>query len=124
MQKKLHTDSEAHEPSCPPDTSHANKASLTPAIVVVTHPHANKMHPNWLDGCFIYVARVQLLLRIEPRDHCLVKFQEAKDEQWRRAMQYVSMVSELNYMAQVVIMLYEDPTKDPFSEARCAKTFF
>ncbi|XP_065338404.1 inositol hexakisphosphate and diphosphoinositol-pentakisphosphate kinase 2 isoform X3 [Cloeon dipterum] len=43
---------------------------------------------------------------------------ETKDEQWRRAMQYVSMVSELNYMAQVVIMLYEDPTKDPFSEAR------
>jgi inositol-hexakisphosphate/diphosphoinositol-pentakisphosphate 1-kinase len=33
-------------------------------------------------------------------------------------MQYVSMVSELNYMAQVVIMLYEDPTKDPYSEAR------
>ncbi|KAK9875366.1 hypothetical protein WA026_007763 [Henosepilachna vigintioctopunctata] len=41
-----------------------------------------------------------------------------KDEQWRRAMEYVSMVSELNYMSQVVIMLYEDPTKDPFSDER------
>lgn len=41
-----------------------------------------------------------------------------KDEQWRRAMEYISMVSELNYMSQVVIMLYEDPTKDPFSEER------
>jgi len=50
-----------------------------------------------------------------------VLLQENKDEQWRRAMQYVSMVSELNYMAQVVIMLYEDPTKDPFSEARSEK---
>ncbi|XP_055711859.1 inositol hexakisphosphate and diphosphoinositol-pentakisphosphate kinase isoform X16 [Phlebotomus papatasi] len=40
------------------------------------------------------------------------------DEQWRRAMEYVSMVSELNYMSQIVIMLYEDPTKDPCSEER------
>ncbi|XP_077300771.1 inositol hexakisphosphate and diphosphoinositol-pentakisphosphate kinase isoform X1 [Arctopsyche grandis] len=40
------------------------------------------------------------------------------DEQWRRAMEYVSMVSELNYMSQIVVMLYEDPTKDPFSEER------
>lgn len=28
------------------------------------------------------------------------------------------MVSELNYMSQVVIMLYEDPTKDPSSDER------
>ena len=34
------------------------------------------------------------------------------DEQWCRAMEYVSLVSELNYMTQIVIMLYEDPTKD------------
>uniref|UniRef100_A0A182JDE5 Inositol hexakisphosphate and diphosphoinositol-pentakisphosphate kinase n=1 Tax=Anopheles atroparvus TaxID=41427 RepID=A0A182JDE5_ANOAO len=40
------------------------------------------------------------------------------DEQWRRAMEYVSMVSELNYMSQIVIMLYEDPMKDPTSEER------
>ncbi|XP_022819805.1 inositol hexakisphosphate and diphosphoinositol-pentakisphosphate kinase 2 isoform X3 [Spodoptera litura] len=41
-----------------------------------------------------------------------------KDEQWRRAMEYVSTVSELNYMSQIVVMLYEDPTKDPYSEER------
>ncbi|BES94642.1 Acid_phosphat_A [Nesidiocoris tenuis] len=41
-----------------------------------------------------------------------------KDEQWRRAMEYVSMVAEINYMSQVVILLYEDPTKDPSSEER------
>lgn len=40
------------------------------------------------------------------------------DEQWRRAMEYVSQISELNYMSQVVIMLYEDPNKDPSSEQR------
>ena len=33
-------------------------------------------------------------------------------------MEYVSMVSELNYMSQIVVMLYEDPTKDPISEER------
>ena len=41
-----------------------------------------------------------------------------EDEQWCRAMEYVSLVSELNYMTQIVIMLYEDPTKDSNSEER------
>lgn len=45
-------------------------------------------------------------------------FQQNKDEQWQRAMEYVSLVSELNYMTQVVIMLYEDPTKDATSDER------
>lgn len=40
------------------------------------------------------------------------------DYQWRRAMDYVSMVSELNYMSQIVVMLYEDPTKDQMAEER------
>lgn len=43
---------------------------------------------------------------------------EPKDEQWKRAMDYVSAVSELNYLSQIVIMLYEDPTKDPTSDNR------
>ena len=38
--------------------------------------------------------------------------------QWKRAMEYVSLVSELNYMTQVVIMLYEEPTKDISSDER------
>jgi len=42
----------------------------------------------------------------------------SKDEQWHRAMDYVGAVSELNYLSQIVIMLYEDPTKDPTSESR------
>lgn len=37
--------------------------------------------------------------------------QPAVDDQWARAMQYVNDVSELNYMTQIVIMVYEDPNK-------------
>lgn len=37
--------------------------------------------------------------------------QEEKDLQWKRAMDYISAVSELNYMTQIVIMLYEDNNK-------------
>ena len=33
-------------------------------------------------------------------------------------MEYVSLVSELNYMTQIVVMLYEDPTKEGNSEER------
>ena len=33
-------------------------------------------------------------------------------------MEYVSLVSELNYMTQIVVMLYEDPTKEDNSEER------
>lgn len=38
-------------------------------------------------------------------------FQEQKDRQWKQAMDYLSAVSELNYMTQIVIMLYEDNDK-------------
>ncbi|KAK2149564.1 hypothetical protein LSH36_446g00009 [Paralvinella palmiformis] len=41
-----------------------------------------------------------------------------KDQQWARAMEYVNGVPELNYMTQIVIMMYEDPTKDPASDER------
>jgi inositol hexakisphosphate/diphosphoinositol-pentakisphosphate kinase len=34
-----------------------------------------------------------------------------KDQQWKQAMDYLSAVSELNYMTQIVIMLYEDNNK-------------
>lgn len=37
--------------------------------------------------------------------------QEENDQQWKRAMDYLSAVSELNYMTQIVIMLYEDNNK-------------
>lgn len=40
-----------------------------------------------------------------------VLLQESTDWQWRQAMDYLSAVSELNYMTQIVIMLYEDNDK-------------
>ncbi|XP_077923095.1 inositol hexakisphosphate and diphosphoinositol-pentakisphosphate kinase 2 isoform X8 [Halichoerus grypus] len=47
-----------------------------------------------------------------------MKEMESKDEQWKRAMDYLNVVNELNYMTQIVIMLYEDPNKDLSSEER------
>merc|ERR1712157_366681 len=37
---------------------------------------------------------------------------------WQRALEYISMVPELNYLTQIVIMLYEDPNVDINSENR------
>lgn len=42
---------------------------------------------------------------------CVCVYQENKDQQWKRAMDYLSAISELNYMTQIVIMLYEDNNK-------------
>lgn len=36
---------------------------------------------------------------------------QEKDQQWKQAMDYLSAVTELNYMTQIVIMLYEDNNK-------------
>lgn len=52
-------------------------------------------------------------------------FLQLDDEQWQRAMEYVNGVSELNYMTQIVIMLYEDPTKASlFTNAKCIVSVF
>ena len=40
-----------------------------------------------------------------------ILLQENKDEQWHRAMEYISATGELNYMTQIVIMMFEDPNK-------------
>ncbi|CAK9296273.1 unnamed protein product [Gordionus sp. m RMFG-2023] len=40
------------------------------------------------------------------------------DLQWQRSLEYISAISELNYITQIVIMLYEDPTKNVCSEDR------
>lgn len=70
-------------------------------------------------------VRTRLYFTSESHIHSLLTvlrfgglFDEANDEQWRRAMEYVSAVSELNYMTQIVIMLYEDPSKDQGSPER------
>nr|XP_058915330.1 inositol hexakisphosphate and diphosphoinositol-pentakisphosphate kinase 1 isoform X11 [Kogia breviceps] len=58
------------------------------------------------------------LLRLSKALADVVIPQETKDAQWQRALAYLSAISELNYMTQIVIMLYEDNTRDPLSEER------
>ncbi|XP_067003920.1 inositol hexakisphosphate and diphosphoinositol-pentakisphosphate kinase 2 isoform X3 [Anabrus simplex] len=87
----------------------------------------NRLNPRYSHGVSSpgRHVRTRLYFTSESHVHSLITMLRfgglldvVKDEQWRRAMEYVSMVSELNYMSQIVVMLYEDPTKDPCSEER------
>ncbi|KAJ8396739.1 hypothetical protein AAFF_G00015770 [Aldrovandia affinis] len=87
----------------------------------------NKLHPLYSRGVMSpgRHMRTRLYFTSESHVHSLLSIfryggllNEGKDEQWKRAMDYLSAVSELNYMTQIVIMLYEDNNKDPSSEER------
>ncbi|KAM3874341.1 inositol hexakisphosphate and diphosphoinositol-pentakisphosphate kinase 2 [Diretmus argenteus] len=87
----------------------------------------NKLHPLYSRGVMSPErhVRTRLYFTSESHVHSLLSIlrygafcDETKDEQWKRAMDYLRIVSELNYMTQIVIMLYEDPNKDPSSEER------
>ncbi|XP_076140526.1 inositol hexakisphosphate and diphosphoinositol-pentakisphosphate kinase 2 isoform X17 [Alosa pseudoharengus] len=87
----------------------------------------NKLHPVYSRGVMSPErhVRTRLYFTSESHVHSLLSIlrygalcDEAKDDQWKRAMEYLKVVSELNYMTQIVIMLYEDPNKDPSSEER------
>ena len=45
-------------------------------------------------------------------------WQDIPDNQWQRAVSFLGEVPELNYMTQIVLLLYEDPKADPLSENR------
>ncbi|KAK2867221.1 hypothetical protein Q8A67_025338 [Cirrhinus molitorella] len=87
----------------------------------------NKLHPLYSRGVMSpgRHVRTRLYFTSESHVHSLLNIfryggllDEQKDEQWRQAMDYLSAVTELNYMTQIVIMLYEDNNKDPSSEER------
>ncbi|XP_041965816.1 inositol hexakisphosphate and diphosphoinositol-pentakisphosphate kinase 1 isoform X3 [Alosa sapidissima] len=90
----------------------------------------NKLHPLWFRYSRGVMSpgrhvRTRLYFTSESHVHSLLNvfrygglLSEEKDEQWRQAMDYLGAVSELNYMTQIVIMLYEDNNKDPSSEER------
>ncbi|XP_077561997.1 inositol hexakisphosphate and diphosphoinositol-pentakisphosphate kinase isoform X4 [Haemaphysalis longicornis] len=87
----------------------------------------NRLNPQYSHGVSSpgRHVRTRLYFTSESHIHSLLTvlrygglLDETKDEQWRRAMEYVNAVTELNYMTQIVIMLYEDPTKDQQSEER------
>ncbi|XP_061103172.1 inositol hexakisphosphate and diphosphoinositol-pentakisphosphate kinase 2-like isoform X4 [Conger conger] len=87
----------------------------------------NKLHPLYSRGVMSpgRHVRTRLYFTSESHVHSLLStfrygglLDEEKDQQWKRAMDYLSAVTELNYMTQIVIMLYEDNNKDPTSEER------
>ncbi|XP_075884994.1 inositol hexakisphosphate and diphosphoinositol-pentakisphosphate kinase 1 isoform X2 [Nelusetta ayraudi] len=87
----------------------------------------NKLHPLYSRGVMSpgRHVRTRLYFTSESHVHSLLNvfrygglLDEATDWQWRQAMDYLSAVSELNYMTQIVIMLYEDNDKEPTSEER------
>ncbi|XP_016048200.2 inositol hexakisphosphate and diphosphoinositol-pentakisphosphate kinase 1 isoform X15 [Erinaceus europaeus] len=87
----------------------------------------NKLHPLYSRGVLSpgRHVRTRLYFTSESHVHSLLSvfrygglLDETKDAQWQRALAYLSAISELNYMTQIVIMLYEDNTRDPFSEER------
>ncbi|XP_035824670.1 inositol hexakisphosphate and diphosphoinositol-pentakisphosphate kinase 2 [Aplysia californica] len=43
---------------------------------------------------------------------------EEKDDQWKRSMDFIGACAELNYMSQIVLMMFEDPAKDEDSDER------
>ncbi|XP_055618187.1 inositol hexakisphosphate and diphosphoinositol-pentakisphosphate kinase isoform X4 [Toxorhynchites rutilus septentrionalis] len=103
------------------------RADLQRNIEEVGDESVNRLNPRYSHGVSSpgRHVRTRLYFTSESHVHSLLTvlrygglLNVLTDEQWRRAMEYVSMVSELNYMSQIVIMLYEDPTKDPCSEER------
>ncbi|KAG7473922.1 hypothetical protein MATL_G00100860 [Megalops atlanticus] len=87
----------------------------------------NKLHPLYSRGVMSpgRHVRTRLYFTSESHVHSLLSIfryggllDAEKDQQWKCAMDYLSAVSELNYMTQIVIMLYEDNNKDPSSEER------
>ncbi|KAM4744563.1 inositol hexakisphosphate and diphosphoinositol-pentakisphosphate kinase 2 isoform 2-T2 [Anableps anableps] len=87
----------------------------------------NKLHPLYSRGVMSpgRHVRTRLYFTSESHVHSLLSIfryggllDEEKDQQWKRAMDYLSAVSELNYMTQIVIMLYEDNNRDISSEER------
>ncbi|XP_078539418.1 inositol hexakisphosphate and diphosphoinositol-pentakisphosphate kinase 1 isoform X5 [Lissotriton helveticus] len=87
----------------------------------------NKLHPLYSRGVLSpgRHVRTRLYFTSESHVHSLLSIfryggllDESNDQQWKRAMDYLGAVSELNYMTQIVIMLYEDNNKDPSSDER------
>ncbi|XP_036874770.1 inositol hexakisphosphate and diphosphoinositol-pentakisphosphate kinase 1 isoform X16 [Manis javanica] len=87
----------------------------------------NKLHPLYSRGVLSpgRHVRTRLYFTSESHVHSLLSvfrygglLDETQDKQWQRALAYLSAISELNYMTQIVIMLYEDNTRDTLSEER------
>ncbi|XP_020814075.1 inositol hexakisphosphate and diphosphoinositol-pentakisphosphate kinase-like [Drosophila serrata] len=103
------------------------KTDLQRNIDEVEDEFMNRLNPHYSHGVASPQRHVRTRLYFTSESHIhslltILRYGEllnvVTDQQWRRAMEYISTVAELNYMSQIVIMLYEDPTKDPTSEER------
>ncbi|CAG0891852.1 unnamed protein product [Cyprideis torosa] len=90
----------------------------------------NRLHPHYSRGVSSpgRLVRTRLYFTSESHIHSLMSvlrygglLDAVTDEQWGRATEYVSAVSELSYLSQIIIMLYEDPAKDIMSDQRYVK---
>ncbi|CAF1431272.1 unnamed protein product [Rotaria magnacalcarata] len=95
---------------------------------VLTHDeHVNKLDPSYSKGIQSpgRHVRTRLYFTSESHVHSLLTIiryggllDALVDEQWKRSMDYLDTVSELNYLTQIVIMLYEDSSEEENSEKR------
>ncbi|KAH8292302.1 hypothetical protein KR054_008220 [Drosophila jambulina] len=103
------------------------KIDLQRNIDEVEDEFMNRLNPHYSHGVASPQRHVRTRLYFTSESHIhslltILRYGELlnviTDQQWHRAMEHISTVAELNYMSQIVIMLYEDPTKDPTSEER------
>lgn len=89
------------------------KSDLQRNIEEVGNESVNRLNPRYSHGVSSpgRHVRTRLYFTSESHVHSLLTVLRfgglldiLNDEQWSRAMQYISMVSELNYMSQIVIM--------------------
>jgi hypothetical protein len=86
----------------------------------------NKLNPNYSMGIQTPGRHVRTRLYFTSESHVYSLFNilrygkllEVDDESWIRAKEHMNAVPELNYLTQIVIMLYEDTSVDPDSEKR------
>jgi inositol hexakisphosphate/diphosphoinositol-pentakisphosphate kinase len=86
----------------------------------------NKLNPSYSKGIQTPGRHVRTRLYFTSESHIYSLFNilrygrllETDDDQWIRAKEYMNAVPELNYLTQIVIMLYEDTSVDPESDKR------
>jgi hypothetical protein len=94
------------------------KSNLT-GIWDCEDPLVNQLDPHYSKGIHSPSRHVRTRLYFTSESHIyslltVLKFgylfQDDEDSQWKTAMDYLGSIPELNYLTQIVIMLYEDPS--------------
>ncbi|XP_074614886.1 inositol hexakisphosphate and diphosphoinositol-pentakisphosphate kinase 2-like isoform X2 [Acropora palmata] len=98
------------------DLRHADKSDIHTRLNPNYSQHVETPHRH---------VRTRLYFTSESHVHTVLNafrygnlFEHIPDDQWQRAVDFLDEVPELNYMTQIVLMLFEDPKADPCSEKR------